>query len=71
MKTILNLRMFKHLKNYLITVHLKASHKLAIKEQLTRMNRANNFSLNLCDKMKLKVSGTNLYFYNNETFFTN
>ena len=71
MKTILNLRMFKHLKNYLISVHLKTSHKLAIKEQLIRMNRGNNFSLNLCDKMKLKVSGTNLYFYNNETFFTN
>ena len=63
MKTILNLRMFKHLKNYLISVHLKTSHKLAIKEQLTRMNRANAFRFNL--------SGTNLYFYYNDNQITN
>ena len=71
MKTILNLRMFKYLKNYLLSVHLKTSHKLAIKEQLTRMNRAIAFRFNLCDKMKLRVSGTNLYFYYNDNQITN
>ena len=50
-------------KNWLLKKHKQMSHKIAIKEQLTRMNRGNAFRFNLCDKMKLRVSGANLYFY--------
>jgi len=50
-------------KNWLLKKHKQLSHKIAIKEQLKRMNKDNSFRNNLCDKMKLRVSGTNLYFY--------